>query len=106
VDLDVVVDGDAGDRPLAIGERLGRQRPQRRPFQSLEELATAGAYTRMGRAFRSLSNSAMRVLSAAREKKVSWRSRARIHRSAIRTPASIVALSRGLAGRAGKMAVP
>ena len=43
VNLDVVVDVDAGDRPLAVDERLGRQRPQRGPVQSLEELAAAGA---------------------------------------------------------------
>ena len=48
----------------------------------------------------------MRALSAASVKNVSWRSRARIHRSAISTAASIFALSRGFAGRAGRMAVP
>src|SRR3989442_592603 len=52
------------------------------------------------------SSSAMRALRAAREKKRSWRRRARIQRSTISTPTSIFALSRGCAGRAGRMTVP
>jgi hypothetical protein len=42
VELDVVVDVDAGGCPLAVDEGLGWQRPQGRPVQPLEELATAG----------------------------------------------------------------
>ena len=48
----------------------------------------------------------MRAFSASSEKKVSLRSRARIHRCAICTPTSTFALSRGLYGRAGTIAVP
>jgi len=44
VDLDVVVDVDAGvDRPLAVDEGLGGERAQRRLVDALEELAAAGA---------------------------------------------------------------
>src|SRR5438309_7602968 len=46
----------------------------------------------MGRAFRSASNSAMRALRAASEKKVSWRRRARIQRSTTCTATSTLAL--------------
>ena len=44
----------------------------------------------------------MRALSAAREKKVSWRRRARIQRSTICTATSIFGLSRGFAGPGGQ----
>jgi hypothetical protein len=48
----------------------------------------------------------MTPLSSAREKNVRWRRRARIHRSTNRTPASALALSRGLRTRAGTTATP
>ena len=43
VDLDVVVDVDAGALPLAVDEGLGGQRPERGLVEALEELAAAGA---------------------------------------------------------------
>ena len=43
VDLDVVVDVDARVLPLGVREGLGRQRPERRPVEALEELAAARA---------------------------------------------------------------
>jgi hypothetical protein len=49
---------------------------------------------------------AMAAFSSAREKNRAFRSRARIHRSAISTDCSTFALSRGLPGRAGSTAVP
>jgi hypothetical protein len=48
----------------------------------------------------------MAAFSSAREKNRAFRSRARIHRSAISTDCSTFALSRGLPGRAGSTAVP
>ena len=43
VDLDVGVDVDAGDLPLAVDERLGGQRAQGELIEALEERAAAGA---------------------------------------------------------------
>ena len=43
VQLDVVVDVDAGRLPLAVDEGLGGQRPERGLVQALEELPAAGA---------------------------------------------------------------
>src|SRR5439155_12905150 len=39
VDLDVIVDVDASDLPLAVDERRGRQGAQRRAVEALEQLA-------------------------------------------------------------------
>src|SRR6266508_2908475 len=90
VDLDVVVDVDAGvDRPLAVDEGLGGERAQRRLVDALEELAAAGAVQAHG------AGVEIRALRAARAKKVSCRRRARIHRVTTKTPASALALSRG-----------
>jgi hypothetical protein len=63
-------------------------------------------YTRVFRSLSSTTSSAMRSLSSSSEKKVWLRRRPRIHRCAIRTPASTFALSRACAGRAGKITVP
>ncbi len=41
VDLDVVVDGDLGELPLAVDEALGGERLEGRPIEPLEELAAA-----------------------------------------------------------------
>ena len=43
LDLDVVVDVDAGDFPLAVDEGLGRQRAERGLIEAFEELAATGA---------------------------------------------------------------
>src|SRR5713226_6042163 len=44
VELDVIVDADAGaDPPVAVDEGLRRKRAERGPIQLLEELAPAGA---------------------------------------------------------------
>src|SRR5207245_6994692 len=52
------------------------------------------------------SSSAMRPLSAASEKKGSWRRRARDERPTTRTATSTFALSRAFAGLAGRIAAP
>ena len=106
VELDVVVDVDARHGPLAVDERLGRQRPQRGVIEAFEELTAAGAVEAHGPRVQIGEELGEARVEGAREKKVSWRSRARIHRSTTNTPASILALSRGFAGRAGRIAVP
>jgi hypothetical protein len=52
------------------------------------------------------TSSRITALASARENKRQLRSRARIQRSANSTPASTLALSRGLRGRVGMIATP
>jgi hypothetical protein len=59
----------------------------------------------MGRALRSATSSPIAWFNSASEKKRRLRSRARIQRSTTSTPTSTFALSRGLRGRAGRIAV-
>ena len=90
IDGDVVIDIDARAFPLGVLEARRRERTQRRPVEALEEVTPARTA----------------VLSAASVKKTSCRSRATIRRSATCTATSTLALSRGLAGRAGRIVVP
>ena len=107
VDLDVIIDVDARLAPFGVDVAVARERLQRRSIEALEEVAPRRAAVPLHRAgIESVSSSAIRAFSAASVKKVSWRSRARIQRSATCTATSTFALSRGLAGRAGTMAVP
>ena len=105
VDLDVIIDVDARVTPVGVDVAIARERLQRRPIEPLEERARHRAAF-IGRSLRSVSSSAIRAFNAARVKKVSFRSRARIQRSATWTATSTFALSRGFAGRAGTIAVP
>jgi hypothetical protein len=56
--------------------------------------------------FNHASRARIAVLASARLVNRSWRRLARIHRSAICTPTSTLALSRGLFERAGSTALP
>src|SRR5207249_3569602 len=58
------------------------------------------------RLFRRSSSGVMPSLSSATEKNFRWRNAAKIQRSATRTAFSTLALSLGLYGRAGRIAVP
>jgi hypothetical protein len=58
-----------------------------------------------GRLFNHASRARIAVLASARLVNRSWRRLARIHRSAICTPTSTLALSRGLPERAGSTAL-
>jgi hypothetical protein len=106
MNLDVVVDVDAGRVPLAVDEGLGRQRPQGGLIEALEELAAAGAVqahgprVQLGAQLRDAGvegGEGEEGLMAEPGEDPSLRDQ---------HAASILALSRGFAGRAGRIAVP
>jgi hypothetical protein len=81
------------------GRRAGRS-------ISAKRLAREPSSFLNGRSFSQATRSPIARFASAREKNVRFRRAAAIQRSAMRTPASTLALSRGLYGRAGMMAQP
>ena len=105
-DFDVVIDIDAGEFPLGIFIGLRGQGPEGGAVERLKQLCREPGSFLKGRALSAGRRGWRAALTSAREKKVWCRSRARIQRSTTCTPTSTLALSRGLAARAGMTAKP
>lgn len=106
VDLDVIVDRDAGQelfRELIVGIR---QRHQDRPLDGLEQLSAADADPAHDVGVYALQRGGDAAFASARDKKVCRRNPREDIVSAKRTAASTFALSRGFLGRAGRMPMP
>jgi hypothetical protein len=107
VELDVIVDADAGaDLPVAVDEGLRGERAQRGVIQPLEELAAAGAVEPHRPRVEIREEFGDPGIERREREEGLVAEAARIHRSATWTATSIFALSRGFAGRAGRMTVP
>ena len=106
LDLDVIVDADAGEPPFGELVVLARQRCQRRALDGLEEVAAADAEPAHDMIVDAVEAPAIAALASASEKKVWRRSRPRMQVWAKRTPFSTLALSWGLRGRAGRTPTP
>ena len=107
VELDVVIEaGDPCPFEFGVLESGARQRPQRRPVERVEP-AAARALELLERSVVEFAEQLPdRGIQLGQREKRRWRSRARIQRSTSSTPASTLALSRGLRGRAGSTAQP
>ena len=101
IELDVVIDVDAGGLETAMAMRVAGSGRSTGRSSSAKALARLPGSFLKGRWFKSTSKAAIARFRAARLKKVWWRSLARIQRSTTCTPTSTLGLSRGLAGRAG-----
>ena len=100
VELDVVVDVDAGRFPVAILVTLAGKGRSAGLSSDSNRLRREPSRLRKGRWFSRASNSRMASFTSAKQKNFRFRSAARIQRSTNSTPASTFALSRGF--RAGR----
>ena len=105
VDLDVIVEPDRAFLPDGEGVGLGGQRLERRTASSSKSARRLAPRCRDTRSLSCATSSATAAFSAVSEKKRRLRSLATMKRVATWTAASTFALSRGLCGRAGTMAV-
>src|ERR1700683_3282910 len=93
---------DAALLPCGVHVGLGRQRFEHRPFDIFEQHARC----RVTRSLSVVTQSRIASFNSVIEKNRRLRSLAMIQRVASSTATSTLALSRGLYGRAGTIAVP